>query len=240
MAPELADDLQLFAEAARGSDSVEDFERVVLGQLGRSIGYDVAFFVRGPGPGRVAPGLQETVRRALLPRWHEYGAELAEFASCALARGGVGVDREFFGGRALEQKSFYRDIMQPHAGKSTLIGFLSLRGRLRAKLVLGRTSPRFSDREQARLRDVLPTLSVCEGVLGADRSARPTLSELSPREREVVSYLRLGFTNREIALALGTAPRTVRNQLTSIFEKLGASTRAEAVALSLGSGAERP
>jgi DNA-binding NarL/FixJ family response regulator len=58
----------------------------------------------------------------------------------------------------------------------------------------------------------------------------PSESELlSTREREILSYLRLGYTNREIGLALGTSFRTVRNQLSHLFEKLGVSTRAEAV-----------
>jgi DNA-binding CsgD family transcriptional regulator len=59
------------------------------------------------------------------------------------------------------------------------------------------------------------------------------LASLTPREREVVKYLSRGYTNRDIALACGTAPRTVRNQLSSVFEKLGASTRAEVVAIAL-------
>ncbi len=56
------------------------------------------------------------------------------------------------------------------------------------------------------------------------------LAALSKREREVVGYLGLGYTNQEIALALGSAPRTVRNQLSRVYEKLGVSGRAEAVA----------
>ncbi len=42
--------------------------------------------------------------------------------------------------------------------------------------------------------------------------------------------------NAEIARALGTSVNTVRNQLRGLFRKLGASTRAEAIALSLGHG----
>jgi DNA-binding NarL/FixJ family response regulator len=44
----------------------------------------------------------------------------------------------------------------------------------------------------------------------------------------VLGSLRLGYTNREIGLALGTRERTVRNQLSAIHGKLGVSTRAEA------------
>jgi DNA-binding CsgD family transcriptional regulator len=54
---------------------------------------------------------------------------------------------------------------------------------------------------------------------------------LTPREADILSYLPLGYTNAQIATALGTSPRTVRNQLGGLFEKLGVATRAEAAAL---------
>jgi DNA-binding CsgD family transcriptional regulator len=55
----------------------------------------------------------------------------------------------------------------------------------------------------------------------------------------VLDYLRLGYTNREIGLALGTQERTVRNQLSGVYAKLGVSTRAEAVGR-LASGRRAP
>ncbi|CAN5653347.1 hypothetical protein BH09MYX1_BH09MYX1_27600 [soil metagenome] len=56
---------------------------------------------------------------------------------------------------------------------------------------------------------------------------------LTPRERDVLDYLRGGFTNREIALACGSSTNTVKKQVRAIFDKLGATTRAEAVAISV-------
>jgi len=53
---------------------------------------------------------------------------------------------------------------------------------------------------------------------------------LSAAERDVLSYLPLGYTNAEIARARGTSSRTVRNQLSTAYVKLGVATRAEAVA----------
>jgi DNA-binding NarL/FixJ family response regulator len=43
----------------------------------------------------------------------------------------------------------------------------------------------------------------------------------------------LGYTNREIALACGTSFRTVRNQLSAVYAKLGAANRTEALALGI-------
>jgi DNA-binding CsgD family transcriptional regulator len=61
---------------------------------------------------------------------------------------------------------------------------------------------------------------------------------LSPREREVVSYVSLGYTNREIGLACGTSAHTVHNQLRSVFRKLDVCTRAELVRVVMSNGDE--
>ncbi|RJO68498.1 MAG: LuxR family transcriptional regulator [Myxococcales bacterium] len=50
---------------------------------------------------------------------------------------------------------------------------------------------------------------------------------LSERETEVVTYLPLGYTNRQIAEAMGIQEITVKKHLQSIGEKLGAAGRTE-------------
>ena len=62
---------------------------------------------------------------------------------------------------------------------------------------------------------------------------RETLTE---REREVLEYLALGYTNSEVAMACGNAPNTVKKQIAAIFSKLGASTRAECVRIAILEG----
>lgn len=52
---------------------------------------------------------------------------------------------------------------------------------------------------------------------------------LAPREREILAKLVGGLTNTEIGKALYISEKTVRNQLTRIFEKLGVSNRAQAI-----------
>jgi DNA-binding CsgD family transcriptional regulator len=52
---------------------------------------------------------------------------------------------------------------------------------------------------------------------------------LSPAEEEVALLVYAGASNKEIARARGVSPRTVGNQLESIYRKLGVGSRAELV-----------
>ena len=104
-------------------------------------------------------------------------------------------------------------------------------------MVLGRVDGRFGDRDRRRLRHLRATLTVCELAFHArslDERSTASLERLTPREREVVDYLRLGYTNAQIACALGTAPRTIRNQLSRVYAELGVGSRTEALAVLLG------
>ena len=53
-------------------------------------------------------------------------------------------------------------------------------------------------------------------------SAKPPLS---PRERQIVRLVLLGESNKDIASRLGTSAHTVKNQLTTIYRKLGVPNR---------------
>jgi PAS domain S-box-containing protein len=56
---------------------------------------------------------------------------------------------------------------------------------------------------------------------------------LSPREREVLALLARGLTGEQIAERLVLSPETVRTHIRNAREKLGASTRVEAVTMAL-------
>jgi DNA-binding NarL/FixJ family response regulator len=64
----------------------------------------------------------------------------------------------------------------------------------------------------------------------------PAKAPLSEREREVVSLIAAGSTNREIAEQLFLSPHTVKEYTSGVYRKLGVRNRAEAVkrAQSLG------
>lgn len=54
---------------------------------------------------------------------------------------------------------------------------------------------------------------------------------LSPQEHRVLELVALGKTNKEIALDLHLSDKTVRNYLSTVFEKLQVTRRSEAAAL---------
>jgi DNA-binding CsgD family transcriptional regulator len=58
-------------------------------------------------------------------------------------------------------------------------------------------------------------------------------SPLSPRQREILRLVASGHTSKEIAAALGISQNTVNWHLANTFARLGASSRAEAVALAM-------
>jgi DNA-binding NarL/FixJ family response regulator len=53
--------------------------------------------------------------------------------------------------------------------------------------------------------------------------------DLSKREREVLERLARGASNEQIAEELGIVPQTVRNYISTIYDKLGVHSRGEAI-----------
>jgi DNA-binding NarL/FixJ family response regulator len=64
-------------------------------------------------------------------------------------------------------------------------------------------------------------------VFGPQREEEP--ATLSPREREILSEIASGATNREIGRRLYLSPHTVKEHTSSIYRKLDVRNRAEAV-----------
>jgi DNA-binding NarL/FixJ family response regulator len=72
---------------------------------------------------------------------------------------------------------------------------------------------------------------------GALRRPPPSVGQqLSPREGEILNLLAAGLGNKEIASRLKISDHTVKFHVTSIFNKLNASSRAEAVAIGVRRG----
>jgi DNA-binding NarL/FixJ family response regulator len=90
--------------------------------------------------------------------------------------------------------------------------------------------------------------AVRAGLLVLDPAAREALlpvasappstgaAALTERERQVLAMLAGGLSNRRIAERLSIAENTVKAHVATIFGKLGASTRTEAVAIAVRRG----
>ena len=68
------------------------------------------------------------------------------------------------------------------------------------------------------------------------RAAAPAHQALTPREIEVLGMLAEGVGNKTIAARLGISEHTVKFHVASIFTKLGASSRTEAVTIGARQG----
>lgn len=63
----------------------------------------------------------------------------------------------------------------------------------------------------------------------APRRRDDAFPDLTPREREILELVAHGLDNDGIAARLGLSEKTVRNHITSIFDKLRVQTRAQAI-----------
>lgn len=81
--------------------------------------------------------------------------------------------------------------------------------------------------------------SISVSPMGQVVSEPRVLASLTSREREVLDALAAGMSNREIAAELYLGEKTVRNHVSRLFAKLGASTRSQAIVMARGAGLGR-
>lgn len=72
-------------------------------------------------------------------------------------------------------------------------------------------------------------LALMQEFLPGPAPAAGVFATLSAREREVVELLARGLDNAQIGAHLGLAEKTVRNNVSAVFDKLGAENRAQAI-----------
>ena len=113
---------------------------------------------------------------------------------------------------------------------------------LLVSFVLNRNRRDFGQRECALLDLVRePLAALYRNLLVRGREARGFAAlPVTPREREVLSWLAAGKTDKDIGEILGMSPRTVQKHLQHIYEKLGVETRTAAVVRAMELGARRP
>lgn len=134
------------------------------------------------------------------------------------------------------------DVRMPRGGALHALGELGTRGLLRPTLLL----TTFDDPVALRagmelgakgclLKDV-PVEELVEAIrlvaAGGSLAYRPLSQlplELTERELTVLRELREGKQNKEIAASLGLSAGTVRNYISTLFEKLSVRDRAQAI-----------
>ena len=134
---------------------------------------------------------------------------------------------------------YYRRIGIDHA---IAVPLFVDRGLL-VSFVLNRRRLDFSDRECALLDLVRAPLGALYRNLLLRKNDRGfTALPVTPREREVLSWLAAGKTDKDIGQILGMSPRTVQKHLQHIYEKLGVETRTAAVvrAMEISTGGQGP
>lgn len=81
------------------------------------------------------------------------------------------------------------------------------------------------------------TKRLIEGYLNfAEKEEQDSLDLLSSREKEVLSFVALGYSNKEIADKLVISVKTVENHKAKIMEKLQLTTRPQLVKFAIKKG----
>jgi two-component system NarL family response regulator len=91
----------------------------------------------------------------------------------------------------------------------------------------------------ACIRDVLAGKTYLAPTAAAKLAERVTQVQLTPRELAALRLLANGESNKEIATSLEISERTVKSHLGHLFEKLGVTSRTEAVRVATRRGLVR-
>ena len=89
------------------------------------------------------------------------------------------------------------------------------------------------------IRDVLAGKTYLAPAAAAKLAEGVTRVQLTPREMAALKLVADGMANKEIAVALDISERTVKTHLAHLFEKLGATSRTEAVKVATRRGLVR-
>ncbi len=96
------------------------------------------------------------------------------------------------------------------------------------------------------IRDIAAGKSILDPQITArvmdllkNERTKPLVATLSPQEQRILALIAAGRTNKEVATEMNLAEKTVKNYLSTIFEKLHVTRRAHAAALYVQDKRER-
>jgi ATP/maltotriose-dependent transcriptional regulator MalT len=108
----------------------------------------------------------------------------------------------------------------------------------RARVLIGRACSELGDRETAAMHleaarsvfERLGAMAELAALPGRESPRGETAIELSGRERQVLSLVAVGKTNRQIGAGLDISEHTVARHVSNIFNKIGVTSRVAATA----------
>lgn len=134
---------------------------------------------------------------------------------------------DFYSTREWQQSAMYADVFREAGLLHELMCPLpSIGGRSRRLVFLRSGSREFTEEERFALALLRPHLTELVGRRHDSAHCVP----LTERQQQLMGLVADGRTNTQIAATLHLSPHTVRTHLTNIFERLGVTTRAAAVA----------
>jgi DNA-binding CsgD family transcriptional regulator len=144
---------------------------------------------------------------------------------------------DFYTDRQLHASPMYIEYLRPLDGERQMTLCLPSRpGRVLRLLFSRGPGSDFSDRDRGLLTLLRPHLDAI--YQSRRRSRQPT--RLTPRQRELLRLVALGYTNHQIARRLSVTEATVRKHLEHIFERLQVTSRTAAVTQAFGPGPDWP
>jgi DNA-binding CsgD family transcriptional regulator len=102
-------------------------------------------------------------------------------------------------------------------------------GRLVSLVMAGNGEPFYIHLQRVKVEGQDPAVVACVRELAPERRAIQRYYGLTGREAEVLSFVLMGYGNRDIANALGIASATTKKHLTSIFDKVGVDSRSQLI-----------
>ena len=129
-----------------------------------------------------------------------------------------------------------RLVSEGYAGAVVMLTSYSDKGRVTEALAAGAVGYLLKDCEpeevvaavRAAAKGHTPLDPRVAGALLPDRTGGVTRSDLSVREREVLTLISEGLANKQIARRLGIAERTVKVHATNVFRRIGVADRTSA------------
>jgi DNA-binding CsgD family transcriptional regulator len=241
----LEHELLAFSGDATACPNADTLRRHVLELLAVAVPSDTAVFVSLTGHGLLHSPVHRNkcsadfnLYRLFAANPTRYSAWTERSRAASATHRGAYCDVEVFSSHDRDRSPFYAEIVQPQGICKQIVASVRFRGKITGSIHLERYAldPEFTERELAIVRDLLPSIGVTQAAL--ERSPAGTAGEavarlrsrfvaLSRRERQLAELVMRGLSNREIAAQCNTSGNTVRNQLSRIFDKLGASSRAE-------------